>query len=237
VRILESIDQAVQGRFHRHVIHLTPRYVVDRTRSIVFQRMHPGLPWLNPQAIRVLERELGPTDTGIEWGSGRSTLWLARRTASVRSVESDESWYEHIAGELAGAGVDNVSLIHVDVTEQGLDSYIEAFPGLEDESLSYAFVDGLDTTRERCALRAVRLLSPGGLLIFDNVNFWIPHPTRPPRKSFLAAGIAVTAPSSPLAEQMVELLKDWSAQRTTDGVTETAFWRKPLSAGRVRRSD
>jgi SAM-dependent methyltransferase len=226
VRILESVDRAVHRRFNRHVMHLTPRYVVDRVRRILFSRLHPDLPWLNAQAVRVLERELGPTDTGIEWGAGRSTLWLARRTASLRSVESDGSWYERVAGDLRRSGVENARLVHVDLAEgesEGLDAYVNAYPELEDESLTYALVDGLRLSRESCALRAVRLLAPGGLLVFDDATWWIPHPTRTPFKP--------SAPSTPLAEQLVEVLEGWPVEWTTDGITDTAFWRKPRSAG------
>jgi SAM-dependent methyltransferase len=217
---VQAIDRVVHRRFNRHVIHLTPRYVARRLRTIAFHKLHPGRPWLNPAAVRIVERELGPTDVGIEWGSGRSTLWLARTTAFVNSIESDRSWHDRVAADLRRNGVGNARLELVEAVEgdpERLRDYVDALPDLERGSLTYAFVDGI--FRESCVLRAVDLLAPGGLLILDNANWWIPHDTDAP--------FSASTPATPLAGEMVAALADWPLRWTSDGITDTAIWRKP----------
>jgi hypothetical protein len=59
--------------------HRTPRYVYHRTRQLFYERAHPADPWLTPAAIGLLSTLLRPADTGVEFGSGRSTLWFAAR--------------------------------------------------------------------------------------------------------------------------------------------------------------
>jgi len=78
----------------RKLSHLTPRYVYYRLLDIWHQKRHPDHPWLTPQAIKILQSWLRPTDKGIEWGSGRSTIWFGRRVAHLLSIEHDTVWYE-----------------------------------------------------------------------------------------------------------------------------------------------
>ncbi len=47
------------------------------------------------------------------------------------------------------------------------------------QSLDYALVDG--SYRDECVMRALEVLRPGGMLILDNANWYIPHPTVFPR--------------------------------------------------------
>jgi hypothetical protein len=47
--------------------------------------MHPDVPWLTRQAVEILEDWLKPGYVGLEWGSGRSTLWFARRVSHLTS--------------------------------------------------------------------------------------------------------------------------------------------------------
>ena len=61
--------------------HWTPRYLVNRTRQMLYERSHHDDPWLTPAAIRLLTGLLCPADLGAEFGSGRSTLWFAARGA------------------------------------------------------------------------------------------------------------------------------------------------------------
>jgi len=43
---------------------------------MAYEKTHPDAPWLTAHAIAFLVDWLRPEDTGVEWGSGRSTLWL-----------------------------------------------------------------------------------------------------------------------------------------------------------------
>ncbi|HKO93603.1 MAG TPA: hypothetical protein VJU61_20760, partial [Polyangiaceae bacterium] len=50
-------------------------------------------PWIPFVARRWLARQLRPHLRVFEWGSGGSTLFLARRVAELVSVEHDAEWY------------------------------------------------------------------------------------------------------------------------------------------------
>jgi hypothetical protein len=93
--------------------HLTPRYVCNRIRDLVYQRAHPTDPWLTPEAIGLLATLLHPTDRGAEFGSGRSTLWFAARVAELTSVETNARWHEAVTRQLKERSVDNVDCILV----------------------------------------------------------------------------------------------------------------------------
>jgi hypothetical protein len=68
----------------RPFAHWTPRYVKNRLALMAYERFNPEQPWLTRNMIEILENWLKPTDVGLEFGSGRSTTWFARR---VRHLE------------------------------------------------------------------------------------------------------------------------------------------------------
>jgi SAM-dependent methyltransferase len=220
--LVDLVDRAVHRRFNRHVNHLTPKYVYRRSSTILYRLRHRRRPWLNPDAVTYLHRTLRPEWRGIEWGSGRSTLWLAGRTAEVTSIESDRGWYERVAAQAAERRIGSLDLRLVEAVEGDeavAAAYAEAKPELAPGSLDYALVDGI--FRELCAIRATTLLRPGGLLILDNANWWIPHATETP--------FSATYPATPLAERLIELVGNWELRWMTDGITDTAVWIKPAA--------
>src|SRR6202007_3269075 len=88
--------------------HWTPRYVRDRLGVMAYQMLEPDAPWLTQSANRVLESLLRESDVGLEFGSGRSTRWLAGRIANLTSVEHDPSWANKVRSLLQAGGVRNV---------------------------------------------------------------------------------------------------------------------------------
>ena len=81
--------------------HWSPRYVVDRSRLAIHQRRHPDDPWLTADAVRFLASWIRTSDRCLEWGSGRSTVWLAARAAAVVSIEHDREWSDRVTSQLA----------------------------------------------------------------------------------------------------------------------------------------
>src|SRR5215467_1856777 len=65
----------------RRVTHVSPRYLLDLAAVRAFEILQPDAPWLTRTAVRILESALMPQHRGLEYGSGRSTVWLARKTA------------------------------------------------------------------------------------------------------------------------------------------------------------
>jgi len=85
----------------RTIKHWTPRYVYDRLAVLIDERKNPDHPWLTADMVRILETWLKPTDVGLEFGSGRSTIWFANRLKKLTSVEHNKEWYRKVSDMLA----------------------------------------------------------------------------------------------------------------------------------------
>lgn len=117
----------------------------------------------------------------LEWGSGASTVWLARRAGAVVSVEHDPAWAARTARALAARDLDLVELRVVE-PRPGPGGVRSAKRGFEDLDFT-AYADAIDDVdgdfdlvvidgraREACLVRAVDRIADGGLVVFDNVD-------------------------------------------------------------------
>jgi predicted O-methyltransferase YrrM len=205
----------------RRYDHWTPRYVLDRSRNILTNLLHPNWPWLTPKAVELLKHRLGPMDAVFEWGAGRSTLWLARRVSQVASVEHDPRWFERVQLRAGLQGLTNLSLKLVKHAEcpSGTSRYVNPIYEF-DAALDVILVDGLH--RQHCALAAVTRIRPGGMLIVDNANWYLPSRSRSPASRRPEQGPA----SSEWAEFERHVAR-WPTAWTSNGVTDTAIWFAP----------
>lgn len=216
----KPIDEFTLRYLGRRFSHLTPRYFLDLARVLIFEHRDPEAPWLTREAVTILSTALRPSDRGLEYGSGRSTVWFARRTAGLVSVETDHRWYSHVQSRLAAAGLREKVDYRLIPADEGLaddpsrGAYLAVGENLPPASLDYVLVDAM--YRDECAVRAVRLLKPGGLLIVDNVNWYIPSRSRSPLS-------ARRVTSSTWAE-LLHLVRTWRVIWTSSGVTDTALW-------------
>jgi predicted O-methyltransferase YrrM len=214
------VPRQIRGRT---VGHWTPRYIRARTRQAFYQRVHPDAPWLTPEAIRLLDSMLRPSDIGAEFGSGRSTLWLARRCAHLTSVEHDEAWHATVSATLAVEGITHVDYrCHPRDEPDALgdrSAYAQVAQFLGDESLDFALVDGL--YRDYVTLLLLPKIRPGGMLVIDNVNRYLPSPTVSPA-SLRPSAAAATAGW----EQAAADLAGWRRIWTSSGVWDTAIFVK-----------
>lgn len=131
---------------------LRPFYVAGRIQNWLYERRHPDHPWLAPKAITWLEQNLRPDMRGFEWGSGRSTLWLARRLASLTSIESDASWFAQVTRMVQVSGLTNVDLRHIPLNHPEPETYAFDYPQLptnpsailayDDAHFDFVVVDG-----------------------------------------------------------------------------------------------
>jgi len=165
-----------------------------------------------------MSSRLRPEHRGLEWGAGRSTLWFATRVAALRSIEHDPFWYDWVATRLVQVGANNVDLrLCPDST-----GYTDAADDISPDSLDFVLVDG-KWNRDTCALHALHLLRAGGLLIVDNVNRHLPSHSRAPGSRRIDQ-----LPETPVWQRFLAECSDWNSVWTTDGVTDTAIWIKPL---------
>jgi predicted O-methyltransferase YrrM len=203
--------------------HRTPRYVYNRTRQLRYERSHPDAPWLTPAAIGLLGPLLRPADRGAEFGSGRSTVWFASRVAALTSVEHDPRWHAIVAARLEDRGLRNVDYILApedQPMERGGDSaYARTALGFADESLDFALVDG--HYRDYSAKFILPKLRPGGMLIIDNVNWYLPCESKAPNSRTQAAG-----PVTAVWTEVWRQIRDWRTIWTSSGVWDTAIFIK-----------
>ncbi len=154
----------------------------------VFRLRHPEAPWLVKEAWLHLSSLLRPEMRGFEWGSGKSTLYLADHIASLVAVEHNPEWYAKVRSQLAERGKDNVDL-HLITPLAETDSVdLEAWSGMSrlghmprkphyypyfnkiaeypDASFDLLLVDG--RARVACMATALSKVKPSAVVVLDN---------------------------------------------------------------------
>lgn len=141
------------------------------------------VPWWTYDAIDDVEAWITARPTPVrvfEWGSGASTIWLARRAGEVHSVEHHRGFGEHLATALAEhPNVEFAIVEPVAATNPVVASAKEGHGGL-DFADYVAHIDGFDgafdlividgRAREACLARAVERVADDGIIVFDNTR-------------------------------------------------------------------
>jgi predicted O-methyltransferase YrrM len=208
----------------RVIGHRTPRYVYNRTRLLVYERRHADEPWLTPAAIGLLGSLLRPADQGVEFGSGRSTVWFASRVATLTSVEHHAGWYDIVSATLEERGLGNVNYLLVpedqEVERGGDSAYARTALGFADASVDFALIDG--HYRDYSAKFILPKIRTGGMLIIDNAERYLPcHSNAPNSRT------ATLRPETRAWADVWAELTEWRAIWTSSGVTDTAIFIKP----------
>jgi predicted O-methyltransferase YrrM len=138
------------------------------------------VPWWSFPAIDAVERWIARRNgdvTAFEYGSGASTVWLARRCRRVVTVEHDRKFLQAVGPMLAR---DNIELRVIDpvrnVATPGTPSgragyehadftaYVDSIA--DDGGYDLVVIDG--RARVACLERARQYVKPDGLIVFDN---------------------------------------------------------------------
>jgi len=197
--------------------HWTFRYVKNRVIQILHEKTHPNDPWLTRQSVHILADLLQDTDTGLEFGSGRSTIWFAQRTSRVISIEHDFKWYQSVGQKIQDLNLESkIDYRYCD----NIADYVGQIDSLEDNSIDYCLIDG--KARDECALKVLPKLKHEGILIIDNINLYLPNASRSPNS------IRRFDNTNDSAWASVQIQIDsWEMVWTTNGVSDTALWIKP----------
>jgi hypothetical protein len=127
-------------------------------------------PWINRNAVHLLDRLLDTRMDCLEWGSGTGTLWTLPRVKTLTSIEHDGQWFNNLQKTIATKFTNRISA-----------KWYGKYIPLEMESRNYAKipfiksskkfdyinVDGRD--RVECFKRTLELIRPyGGIIMLDN---------------------------------------------------------------------
>ena len=204
--------------------HWTPRYVKNRVAEIYYHLICPHHPWLTHDANKILFSLLRNSDTGIEFGSGRSTLFFAKRIRHLISIEHDEFWHHRVQRMLKDDMQINVDyyLVPKDKDENKADTaaYVTFIEQFDSDSIDFVIIDGV--YRDFCALKALRVICSGGMLIIDNVNWFLPCNSYSPNSRTFKEG-----PAGEVWELVYQSISKWRTIWTSSGVTDTAIFFKP----------
>jgi len=119
--------------------------------------------------------------TGVEFGSGRSTHWFAKRLKQLISIEHVAEWYAVVQQQIASKSLTNVDyrLIPLEHEESEperesyfpLPKYVEWLTTIPNESLDFVLVDGhYRTTCIRSSLQRIKI---GGMIVVDDLELWM----------------------------------------------------------------
>lgn len=207
---------------------LDPPYLWRHLVQRAFHRAHPEAPLIVANAVILLDSWIRPSDRGLEWGSGRSTGWLAARLDALIAIEHDQRWYDRVRERLRRADL----ALKVDYrliaapAEQMAEPVDHPYAGvadeIADESLDLVLVDG--QMRLRCMQKALGKLKPGGLLVLDGANRYVPNRFD---GGFTTVQIRQREPLSGEWRELLERLRDWRWMNTSDGLWDTRMWVKP----------
>jgi hypothetical protein len=200
------------------------RDLVGHVAYFLYRRKHPEHPWLAGPANSILESFLTERDVGLEFGSGRSTLWFAQKVSALTSIEHDPVWHNKVTKELEMRKLANVNclLVEKDVEDsKGQDAaYIQITKKFPENSFDFILVDG--AYRDSCALASMELLRPGGMLIIDDACWFLPSNSTCSNARTHAQG-----PASPQWGRFLNAVASWRCIRTTDGIHDTTLYLKP----------
>lgn len=121
------------------------------------------LPWLTIDSIEIIEGFLKEHDDAkvLEFGCGGSTVWFAKRTNNLTTVEHDKNWFYFINNALIEDEFCNsVNFI--------LHSrpYVSVVNDFAKEYFDLVLVDGRE--RPQCAKEVIPYIKSGGMLILDD---------------------------------------------------------------------
>lgn len=175
-----------------HVLSDQPPARDQRTKHWVYSltRAYDSLaiaeldvPWWTYRAIDVVESWLSAHPHPIrvyEYGSGASTLWLAKRADEIYSVEHHQEFGEFIGKSFAEhpnvhfrivppVPADHPAIGSRKEGNAGLDfsDYVRSIDDVTGQ-FSLIVIDG--RAREACLRQAASRLEPGGIIVFDNTR-------------------------------------------------------------------
>ena len=182
--LLRAWDRQAAAHPRSSLAHFRTLLAVHNASDLVAM----DLPWWTYEAIDTVDKFLanrGGQARVFEYGSGASTVWLARRSGSIDAVEHDAQWVG-LVRELLGAatGVQAEVRLHTPAvvasgsprvtsrapSGQGLDfhDYVHTIDDVGGRPFDLVLVDG--RAREASLMRALDRVADDGLVLLDDAQ-------------------------------------------------------------------
>ena len=165
-------------RFYKFYLS-NPWRIVQQLRYKSYLKKNPGVPWMSPKVIEFLATKIDENFEVLEWGSGGSTAWFAKRAKKVLSVENNKNWYDKVSRTLKENKILNVdyrfieaddSIKQDDFLKAGIvPDYVSVIHEYDESYFDMIIVDG--SHRNICINQAPKYIKPGGYLVLDNSNW------------------------------------------------------------------
>jgi len=160
--MLKNIFCFKKNNIQYHLIHrlLENKYGHKLSRDLKSPVDANGneIPWFTYPAFEFINQFDLSQKTIFEWGSGNSSVYFAKRSKQIISIEHDEAWFNKQQIKL----LPNQQLIHLNDN-----SYYEAILS-NDQLFDIVIVDGI--LRDECLKIAMNKITEGGMLILDNAD-------------------------------------------------------------------
>lgn len=132
------------------------------------------VPWMTYPAVEYLSQFDFSKNTVFEWGSGNSSSWFSKRFESIISVESNPIWFDKCQEVLN----ENQTLLLREFNRKGSEddeNVIKFADAILEQKGKFDVIvnDGKLISRPRCNVNALKKLRRGGVIIFDNSD-WFP---------------------------------------------------------------
>lgn len=147
--------------WRRALLH-GPRALASGIGRVLLGRW-PERPWYSYAAADRIAAHLRADSRVLEFGSGRSTIWLARHAGQVLSVEHNPEWHALVSALLQQRGLTHVTYLLRTNQEQ----YLAV---LDEPSAQFDLIIVDGAHRIACTMAALPHLRPGGLLYIDNTD-------------------------------------------------------------------
>jgi predicted O-methyltransferase YrrM len=206
----------------RSLLHLSPRYIRNRIALWWHETKNPNDPWLPKQMTQILNTLLKKDDVGIEFGSGRSTLFFLKKVSYLTSIEHDKKW--HALVEIKTKKFKNklnYLLFDDGVLENQNSKYVGCVKKIKNNSIDFALVDGV--SRDHCAMEVLPKIRSGGFIVIDNVNWFLPiNPN-----SYSPGSLKEEEYKTKKWKSIYNIIREWRYILVSNGVTDSAIFFKP----------
>src|SRR5690606_11835599 len=192
----------------------------NRLKQIWYEKNYPDAPWLTMEANILLNQLIKKNDIGLEFGSGRSTIWFAKRCKFIYSVESNSQWYDKISKEIKMFNNIEYHFGNVNLSFPEQSEYLAVLESLNNQTIDFIVNDG--KIRGIVAIKSIDKLKPGGLMIVDNAERYLPNKLSLP-ESIRRDPVKISTEWHSFMNQTTSWRKIW----TTNGVSSTLIIFKP----------